>query len=113
MSSSTDIGNGKRKALAQYPSAFQDTIPESARARQADKDQDLPELESIYSPKIRLVYTPPVRLPSPFPATLHVEGKCSPYVSLIVFRPDSTAFRFTPLHGIFSVRPPYTQNPLL
>ncbi|KAF7984136.1 hypothetical protein HWV62_16778 [Athelia sp. TMB] len=32
------------------------------------------ELESIYSPKIRLIYTPPVKLPSPFPTTLQIEG---------------------------------------
>jgi len=33
-----------------------------------------PEVESIYSPKVRLTYTPPVPLPSPFPRTLGLEG---------------------------------------
>jgi hypothetical protein len=32
------------------------------------------EVESIYSPKVRLTYTPPVALPSPFPRTLGLEG---------------------------------------
>lgn len=32
------------------------------------------DVESIYSPKIRLSYTPPVALPSPFPSTLSLEG---------------------------------------
>ncbi|KAF5361674.1 hypothetical protein D9758_007296 [Tetrapyrgos nigripes] len=32
------------------------------------------ELESIYSPKVRLSYTPPAQLPAPFPKTLSVEG---------------------------------------
>ncbi|THV01227.1 hypothetical protein K435DRAFT_718156 [Dendrothele bispora CBS 962.96] len=32
------------------------------------------QLESIYSPKVRLSYTPPVQLPAPFPKTLTVEG---------------------------------------
>lgn len=32
-------------------------------------------VESIYSPAIRLTYTPPVALPSPFPRTLSLEGE--------------------------------------
>lgn len=32
------------------------------------------DVETIYSPKIRLSYTPPIALPAPFPKTLHVEG---------------------------------------
>ncbi|KAJ7148647.1 hypothetical protein C8R43DRAFT_925407 [Mycena crocata] len=32
------------------------------------------DVESIYSPNIRLSYTPPVALPTPFPKTLHIEG---------------------------------------
>ncbi|KAG9311291.1 hypothetical protein JVU11DRAFT_8379 [Chiua virens] len=31
-------------------------------------------IESIYSPTIRLTYTPPVALPPPFPRTLSLEG---------------------------------------
>ncbi|KAH7105772.1 hypothetical protein BKA62DRAFT_687913 [Auriculariales sp. MPI-PUGE-AT-0066] len=33
-----------------------------------------PPYASIYAPNVRLSYTPPTQLPSPFPATLHVEG---------------------------------------
>ncbi|KAG2142938.1 hypothetical protein DEU56DRAFT_250634 [Suillus clintonianus] len=33
-----------------------------------------PEVENIYSPKVRLTYTPPIALPSPFPRTLGLEG---------------------------------------
>ncbi|KAJ7139038.1 hypothetical protein C8R44DRAFT_763730 [Mycena epipterygia] len=32
------------------------------------------DVESIYSPNVRLSYTPPVALPAPFPKTLHIEG---------------------------------------
>ncbi|KAJ7715717.1 hypothetical protein DFH07DRAFT_361329 [Mycena maculata] len=32
------------------------------------------DVDSIYSPNIRLSYTPPVALPAPFPKTLHIEG---------------------------------------
>lgn len=32
-------------------------------------------VESIYSPTVRLTYTPPAALPPPFPATLSLEGK--------------------------------------
>ncbi|KAJ7198819.1 hypothetical protein GGX14DRAFT_468959, partial [Mycena pura] len=32
------------------------------------------DVESIYSPNVRLSYTPPVALPPPFPKTLHIEG---------------------------------------
>src|SRR5438552_2018540 len=35
------------------------------------------DVDSIYSPKVRLSYTPPMALPSPFPQTLHIEGKKS------------------------------------
>ncbi|OJA07813.1 hypothetical protein AZE42_03406 [Rhizopogon vesiculosus] len=38
------------------------------------RELDTPEVESIYSPKVRLTYTPPVALPSPFPRTLGLEG---------------------------------------
>ncbi|KAL4258545.1 hypothetical protein AB1N83_011315 [Pleurotus pulmonarius] len=42
------------------------------------------EVETIYSPKIRLSYTPPIALPAPFPKTLHVEG-LPLYLSSAVF----------------------------
>ncbi|KIJ64103.1 hypothetical protein HYDPIDRAFT_175797 [Hydnomerulius pinastri MD-312] len=32
------------------------------------------DVESIYSPKVRLTHTPPIALPSPFPRTLSLEG---------------------------------------
>ncbi|KAJ6551631.1 hypothetical protein B0H19DRAFT_1158380 [Mycena capillaripes] len=32
------------------------------------------DVDSIYSPNVRLSYTPPVALPAPFPKTLHIEG---------------------------------------
>lgn len=38
------------------------------------RESDSLEVESIYSPKVRLTYTPPVALPSPFPRTLGLEG---------------------------------------
>ncbi|KAG9219928.1 hypothetical protein CCMSSC00406_0009531 [Pleurotus cornucopiae] len=42
------------------------------------------DVETIYSPKIRLSYTPPIALPAPFPKTLHVEG-LPLYLSSAVF----------------------------
>lgn len=35
---------------------------------------DSGDVESIYSPTVRLTYTPPVALPPPFPRTLSLEG---------------------------------------
>ncbi|KAJ7176484.1 hypothetical protein C8R46DRAFT_988534 [Mycena filopes] len=32
------------------------------------------DIDSIYSPNVRLSYTPPVALPAPFPKTLNIEG---------------------------------------
>lgn len=32
------------------------------------------DVDSVYSPNVRLSYTPPVALPAPFPKTLHIEG---------------------------------------
>jgi hypothetical protein len=72
-----DSGHSKRKAPATSvsstttSSSSQDPDPTAKRAAYAEERV---EPESIYSSKIRLAYTPPARLPSPFPATLHVEG---------------------------------------
>ncbi|KIM72986.1 hypothetical protein PILCRDRAFT_735030 [Piloderma croceum F 1598] len=78
VSSSIDNGKGKRKATpASSTTSGQGGVPEGATAEHPELEPEPepePEPESIYSPKIRLVYTPPARLPSPFPATLHVEG---------------------------------------
>ncbi|KAJ7318126.1 hypothetical protein DFH08DRAFT_754994 [Mycena albidolilacea] len=42
------------------------------------------DVDSIYSPNVRLSYTPPVALPAPFPKTLHIEGM-SMYITSSVF----------------------------
>ncbi|KAF7305946.1 hypothetical protein HMN09_00749000 [Mycena chlorophos] len=42
------------------------------------------DLDSIYSPNIRLSYTPPGNLPPPLPKTLHIEG-ISMYLASSVF----------------------------
>ncbi|KAF8874430.1 hypothetical protein BD779DRAFT_1566768 [Infundibulicybe gibba] len=39
-----------------------------------DHDTANDNVETIYSPKVRLSYTPPTALPAPFPQVLHIEG---------------------------------------
>lgn len=74
ITTSSDNGNGKRKGQTVSTSSSSLYSDPSVTQKAEDFEE---EPESIYSPKIRLAYTPPVRLPSPFPATLHVEGTFS------------------------------------
>ncbi|KAJ7026135.1 hypothetical protein C8F04DRAFT_1126279 [Mycena alexandri] len=49
------------------------------------------DVDSIYSPNVRLSYTPPVALPSPFPKTLHIEGMPMYLASSVFVRHTLTA----------------------
>ncbi|KAK7468367.1 hypothetical protein VKT23_002883 [Stygiomarasmius scandens] len=55
------------------------------------------QLESIYSPKVRLSYTPPAQLPAPFPKTLTVEG-IPLYLASSVFIRHTLNALYTDLH---------------
>jgi len=108
VSNSADSGNGKRKAVSQYPPPSEDAIPAAARAKGADQDAELPEPESVYSPKIRLAYTPPVKLPSPFPTTFHVEG-LPLYMASSVFIRHTLKTLYSDLH--VELRKVFVQTP--
>ncbi|KAF9010958.1 hypothetical protein BDZ89DRAFT_996134, partial [Hymenopellis radicata] len=56
-----------------------------------------PELEPIYSPKVRLSYTPPTRLPAPFPKTLHIEG-FPMYIASSAFARHTLSALYSDLH---------------
>ncbi|PCH41940.1 hypothetical protein WOLCODRAFT_71796 [Wolfiporia cocos MD-104 SS10] len=55
------------------------------------------DVESIYSPTIRLAYEPPVELPPPFPRTLHVDG-ISLYMASSSFIRHTLNALYTDLH---------------
>ncbi|KAJ7471296.1 hypothetical protein B0H11DRAFT_2041151 [Mycena galericulata] len=65
--SSIDRATGSpRQAISNY-------LP-VANANPLDYHTSGEDVDSIYSPNVRLAYTPPVALPAPFPKTLHIEG---------------------------------------
>ncbi|KAJ8514516.1 hypothetical protein ONZ45_g7963 [Pleurotus djamor] len=66
------------------------------------------EVETIYSPKVRLSYTPPVALPAPFPKTLHVEGLPLYFASSVFIRHTLNAL-YSGLH--VSLRKVIVQTP--